>query len=586
MPIWENTKLYDRILQLLNQRERGYVKFNKARENIINLMRPDMGSDIDPDGDGSFFGEDIYDGVGSWAVGVMSRGFQGGLVSADADWLAHEAGDGVLDEVDEISIWLQEIDDHMTNVYQKSNFYRVLPMFTKDGISIGSPLMFVEETDIVAGVVTFLPQHYTTVFAFYDGNNKLEGVIIKDENWTVKKITDKFAPTEEEQKAKLPKMINNNIRDGKFYEEHTMYRAVFKGDNPVWDVEGFDKPGAEWVSVYFIEKTPDDQKNNPLSTEQYFTRPFVTWDYDKKPWESISRTPAFEAIHDVLSQQEMALDQATNRKLKNNPPRAVLEDHRNIVDFNPEGITPVAKGDWGNLPTAIDVVGDIRLSREEMEFNAERVKRWFLTDQFLKFTDLTNTLRQQPTATQIIKIAAELSVQVNPGIATFTTGFLADVDERMMDIEIRAGRGPFNPARMEDISQIIQSIADEFGAVTTISLTPVFTGPLARAQKVKQELDPILEGLGVAGTMFEVWPELKNAVREHGTLERVFKATGFPLQEFKSEDEYNEIVAAIREAEAAAIAQQQQIEMIKASKNLQGPVDETSIASQAQEALA
>jgi len=585
MPLWDNTKLYDRILQLLNQKERGYVKFNKARESIINLMRPDMSSDIDPDGDGSFFGEDIHDGVGFWAAGVMSKGLQGGLVSADADWLSHEAGSAVLDKIDELSIWLQEIDDHMTDVFRKSNFYRILPIFIKDGVTIGSPLMFIEETDVVKGEIAFLPQHYSTVFAFYDGNNKLEGVIIKDENWTVKKITDKFAPTEDEQQAKLPQTILDNIRSGDYYEEHTMYRAVFKGVNPVWDVEEFNKPDAEWISVYFIEKTTEDQKNNPLSTEPYFTRPFTTWDYDKKLWESCSRTPAFEAIYDVLSQQEMALDQATNRKLKNNPPRAVLGDHRNIVDFRPEGVTSVDKNDWNFTPKAIDVVGDIRLSREELEFNAENVKRWFNVKDFLKFTDMTNTLRQQPTATQIIKIAAELSAQVNPGIASLTTGFLADVDERVMDIEIRAMRGPFSLVRMEEISEVIQGVADELGVTTEISLTPVFIGPLARAQKVKQELDPILEGLGVAGSMFEVWPELKNAIREHGTLERILKATGFPLTELKPQEEYNEIIAAIREAEQAAVEQAQQIEMMKASKNLTGPVDETSVMAKAGEAL-
>jgi len=586
MPLWDNTKLYDRILQLLNQKERGYVKFNKARETIIDLMRPDLGSDIDPDGDGSFFGEDIYDGVGSWSVGVMAKGYQGGLVSADADWLSHEAGDNTLDELDEVSIWLQEIDDHMTDSFGRSNFYQVLPVFIKDGVSIGSPLMFIEETDVVEGEITFLPQHFSTVFAFYDGNNKLEGVIIKDENWTVKKITDKFAPTEEEQQAKLPQTILDNIKSGDYYEEHTMYRAVFKGKNPVWDVEGFKKPNAEWISVYFIEKTPEDQKNNPLDTEQYFTRPFVTWDYDKKPWESCSRTPAFDAVHDVHSQQEMALDQSTNRKLKNTPPMAVLEDHRNIVDFNPKGITPVAKEDWGNIPKTIEVVGDIKVSREEMEFNAEKVKRWFSVSQFLKFTDLTNTLRQQPTATQIIKIAAEISVQNNPGISSLTSGFLADVDERMMDIEIRAMRGPFRLERMEEIEQIVQGVADELGVPTEISLTPVFIGPLARAQKVKQELDPILEGLGVAATMFEVEPNLKESVRWHGVLERVFKATGFPLTEFKPEEEYDEIVAAIREAEAAQLQQAQQIELMKASKNIQGEVAESSVMNQVAGALA
>jgi len=70
--LWNNKSVFDRVIDLLGQRKRGYVKFNKARETIISLMRPDLSSDTEPDGDGSFFGEEIYDGIGSWAVGVMA----------------------------------------------------------------------------------------------------------------------------------------------------------------------------------------------------------------------------------------------------------------------------------------------------------------------------------------------------------------------------------------------------------------------------------------------------------------------------------------------------------------------------------
>ncbi len=579
MAIWDDTKLFDRILQLKSQREKGYVKFNSARDSIVELMRPDLGSDTTPDGDGTFFGQDIYDGVGPWSVGVMARGFQGGLVTADADWFEHDMADPILDEVDALSIWLQEADDHLTAVFRESNFYKVLPTFTKDGVSIGSPVMFIEETDVVKGEISFLPQHYKTVLLFYDKNNRPDGIIITDKTWTVKQISDQFAPSEIEQKEKLSVSINNQIENGHYYKEHTIIRAVFKGTNPVWDVDEFKKPDAEWVSVYFEEDTAEDRKNDPLSTEQYFSRPFVQWDYDKKPEESVSRTPAFDAVYDVLSQNEESLDLATNRKLKNNPARAVLADHRNIVDFNPEGITPVEKADWNFLPKAIDVVGDIRTTRENLEFGAEKVKRWFHTVDFIKFTDLTNTLKQQPSATQIIKIAAELATQVNPGIATYTD-FLSDVDDRILDIEIRAGRGPFAPERMQEISEIIRNI---LGEASEITVTPIFIGPLARAQKVKQELDPILEGLGVADSMMERQPDLIHAVRWHGTLERIFKATGFPLAEFVPEDEYNKIIAIVRQAEADALATQQRIELMKASKNLQGPVDESSVLATAAE---
>ncbi len=579
MPLWDNTPLFDRGLQLLKQRKKGYVKFNMARESIINLMRSDLGSDTDPDGDGSFFGEDIYDGVGEWAIGVMARGFQGGLASPDTDWVDHGMSDDNLLEVDDLTEWLQDVKNHETNVLKKSNFYQVLPGMTKDGISIGSPLMFIEETDIIKGEITFLPQFFKNVYIFYDGNNRQEGVIIEDDKWTVKKITDKFAPTKAEQ-AKLPKKIRDDIDGGRIYKEYTMFRFVFKEDNPVWDgIDEFNKPNAPWIDVYFLAKTDEEQKNTPLETGKHFSKPFAVLDIDKKEWESVSRTPAFSAIHDVMSQQEMGLDQATNRKLKNNPPRAVLDDHRNIIDFNPEGITPIAKEDWANLPKAIDVVGDIRLSREEMEFNAEKVKRWFRTDQFLKFTDLTNTLRQQPTATQIIKIAAELATQVSPEIAGYTA-FLADVDARVIDIERRAGRGPFNPERMAQIRELVLANTTD----DNVTLIPVFTGSLAKAQQIKQRLDPILEGLGITGEMTALWPTLSNAIDEHGTLEDALRVIGFPMKRFKSKDEYDEIITAIREAEAAAAQAQLQIETMKASKSIQGPVDDKSVLANVAEA--
>ena len=164
MPLWSNAKLYDRALQLHTQRKRGYVKFNTAREDIIRLMRPDLGADTDPDGDGSFFGDDIYDGVGSWAIGVMARGFQGGLASPDTDWIDHEFSDDSLAEVDELTEWLQDIKRHITNVYKSSNFYQILPQMTKDGLSIGSPLAFIEETDTLKGEITFKPQFFKNVF--------------------------------------------------------------------------------------------------------------------------------------------------------------------------------------------------------------------------------------------------------------------------------------------------------------------------------------------------------------------------------------------------------------------------------------
>lgn len=579
MALWDDKKLFDRILDRLTQREKGYVKFNKARDSIIDYFRPDLGADLDPDGDGAFFGENIYEGTAPWAVGVMASGFQGGLVSSDSDWLLHQMQQTELRDNDELDIWLQDVKVHISDVYNRSNFYKsVLPLFVRDGVSIGSPLMFIDE-DVLNKKIVFLPQHYTTVFIFYNKMNEPEGVIVKDETWTTKQIFDMFGPSEVEAKEKFSNKLFNDVNSGRHHTQHTIIRAVFKTNDPIWNVEGFKKPGKAWTSVYFEVKTEEERKNIPLRTESYFSQPFVVWDIDKKPWESASRTPAFDAIFDVIGHMEAHKQQKENWQLKNRPPRAVLPDHRNIIDFGPEGLNYIEKADWNQRPEMIDMIGDIRISKEELEASAERIKRWFHTDQFLKFTDLTRTLKQQPTATQIIKIAAELAVQTSPAIPTFTGGALTMIDSRVIDIEARAGRGPFAPDVMANIQDIVLNNVNE--PIEAISIVPVFVGPLARAQKVKQELDPILNGLGASEILFERFPDLPNAIREYGTLEDVLKATNYPLKNLKSEEEYDEIIKAInadrRQKEQQALA----LEMVKVAPNVSGPVDENSILANA-----
>jgi len=574
MAIWDNKKLFDRLMDLFHQREKGFNKFNKARDSIVDYFRPDLGDEVDANGDGAFFGENIYEGTAPWAADVMARGFQGNLVSPSTDWIQYAMLQTELKDNDQLDIWLQDVKEHMSDVYQRSNFYSVLPPFTLDGITIGSPVMFIDE-EVSSGVTKFMPQHYKTVFLFYDKFNQPDGVIVKDETWTVKQISDMFARTEEEQKLKLTISTNNAIREKKFYLERTVYRAAFRGNNQVWDVPGFQKPDAEWISVYFEEKPEEERKNDPLRTEQYFSRPFVTWDFNKKPWESASRTPAFSAIYDVLSQQQVAKNQLENIELKNRPPRAVLEDHRNVIDFGPEGLTYVDRKDWEFLPKMIDAVGDIRLSKEQLETGEKAIKRWFFTDQFLKFTDLTNTLRQQPSVDQNHRIAAELAVQLNPAIGSYTGEFLRSVDNRVVDIEARAGRGPFAPDIMANITDIVLSNSKE--EVASIGVVPVFIGPLAREQRTQQELDPILTAMSVLQPVFELYPDLKNAIREYGTLEDIIKAVNFPLKNLVPEEEYNTIIKGLNELRAQQQQQQLALEMAKASPSVSGPVDETSV---------
>jgi hypothetical protein len=254
---------------------------------------------------------------------------------------------------------------------------------------------------------------------------------------------------------------------------------------------------------------------------------------------------------------------------------SVLEEHATFADFAPEGIMPVAREDWNYTPKMMDVVGDIRLTDEQLRRGESAIKRWFHVDSFIKFTDLTTTLRQQPSVDQNRRIAAELAVQLSPAIATYTEGLLTAIDARVLDIESRAGRGPFEPDIMAEISEIVLSASRT--DVASIDVMPVFIGPLAREQRTQAELDPILNGLAVLTPLLETYPELKNAIKEYETLEDICKAIGFPLKNLHRQEEYNEIVAAIQQAQAQVQQQAMALEAAKTAPGLGKPVDDTSI---------
>ena len=165
---------------------------------------------------------------------------------------------------------------------------------------------------------------------------------------------------------------------------------------------------------------------------------------------------------------------------------------------------------------------------------------------------------------------------MSPQIGSYTGELLKSIDDRAVDIESRAGRGPFDPDTLANIEDIIRSNTKDEN-VASINITPVFIGPLAREQRTQQELDPILTALSVLQPVFEVYPDLKNAIREYGTLEDILKAVNFPLKNLVPEEEYDEI---IKQLNAVRAQQQQQtlaIEMAKASPSVSGPVDETSV---------
>jgi hypothetical protein len=577
---WKLKTLYERIIDRWTELEADYTKVNLNRETITAYFRSD--ETIETDDKGNLVGQDIYNGAGPWYSRMMATGFQGSLVSKNIAWIRYQMREHELQGIDILDGWVQDIKDYMTDVYQRSNFYDVQPQFTHDGLTTASPLMFGEES-IIKRKTLWKPQHFKNVRLYYDADNEIEGVIVRDKTWTAKQIFDTFVKRDDEngtrRKKLLTREVNNALEAGKLNNEFVVYRAVFKASDPIWD-GGWQKPTNKrwtWLSVYFLEITQvdNDKRNTPLNDNVgYFSQPFVTWAYDKKPWERSSRSPAFYAIWDCISLQQLDKNWLENVQLKNRPPRFALNSMKGRLSLSPEGEMLVSNEEYDRPPKALDLVGDVDITKEVIEIKDSALRRWFLVDFFQMFTDLVRTQKQPVTATQIWQMAGEKATLLSPAIETHSR-YLESCDERMLSIEANAGRGPFNRQTMENITDVV--LSNVRSPIKSIGVVPVFIGALAQAQKVSQALKPIQATLEAVAPMFEFWPDARLIFREWDTANDIAEAFDFPQKNIVPKEEYEKILAALNEKRAKDEQLAKALEIAKATKDVSGPVDPNSI---------
>jgi hypothetical protein len=571
---WQKKSLQERIIDRWTEKDSLFETVNKNRKAIVRYFRSD--EVVETDDRGNLVGKNIYNGSGSWYSRMMATGFQGSMVSKNIPWLRYMLKQLELKGIDELDIWLQEVKEYMSQVYQESNFYDIQPQFTHDGLTVGSPVIFGEE-DLLTGKTMWMPLHYTKARLYYDKYNIAEGVIVRDD-WTVKKIVDKFCkndPNGTKRKAKLSVPVNNAYDAGMMDERFFVYRATFKTDDVIWDGEdgnSLKRPANKaykWYSVYFLELSDaiEIKKNNTPLNENIgdFTQPFAHWDFDKKPWEPASRTPAWYAIWDCMSLQQMDKNWLEDMQRMNRYPVVALNSMKNRLELNPEGEMFVNDAEYDRPPKPLDKLGNITLSQDMIQIKVEALKRWFYIDKFQMFTDLAASNKAPVATLHLWQLAGEKATLLSPAIETHTK-YLETTDERVMDNEVQAGRGPFDLRTMENITDIVMSNIKR--PIDKISVKPVFIGRLAQAQKTEQTMDPIQSTLDIMIPMMKEIPELKHKYRWYDIASDIEEAHDFPQKNVRPEDEYDERVAADAEATAQQLRLENTVELMKAGKGL------------------
>ena len=580
MKEWTDKNLFDRIKSLWTELDEPYKRLSDARETICERFRPDLDIEIGSSYDSRLLGHDIYDSTGVYALNTMVVAFQSLQYSKSLDWQNYKMRQTLLQDIDELDIFCGEIKDHLSQVYQRGNFYETQRPYGKNALSIGSPCSFAEE-DIKTGEIMWIPLHYKTFRLYYDRYNRVSGVIVKDK-WSVKNVYDKFCKgrTAEIRQAKAKKIFSSilvrQIEAGQWEEKVTIYRAVFKKSHPLFYGKNFGLQ-YEWWGCYFEDDPDSDKKDKPLESEGYFSKPFVVWDYEKNPWETASRTPAFNCLYDDVTLSQIMFNYVTNTQLKARPPKAVLAENKGKGSLNPGDNYYLERSQWEYKPEKMDVTGDLRWEKDQLEMFRDNVNRHYHVKLFNLITEIAFSQSNYMPIMQILEIKGEKINQISP-ILESNENYLRQVSERVMDIEIRAGRGPFRRENLEYIAALVRWNCERLNIEFDGEIIPEFSGELQQQQQTERKLRPIRMMLALSKEFMEsidpVLPPM--VIRSYDTFVDGLQAVGFDMKDVNTKEQYEESRAQYDQAQADQLQFENMVEAAKATKGAK-PVESREV---------
>ncbi|TET95776.1 MAG: hypothetical protein E3J26_02255 [Candidatus Zixiibacteriota bacterium] len=546
MTEYANLNYYKRVMarhsELVDERR----IWDAQRQVIVEYYRPDITiySSKDSAKDGSFLHEAIVEGTGNWAAGVMARGFHSALVGPSINWRESHMEETKWDGDDQINAFLERFDNYLIKqVYAQSNFYEVIGNDVLDGITVGSPVVLIEE-NVAKGVIEFKLPHYQENYLKRDWFGR---DILYHRQFELSALTamQKFG------KENLPQDVQRQLERGEHFAKSKYLQVIYSKGDPIFDDLPKETPtfsdeaqktrlnyhpvvNRAWVSHHFAMGVTDVRLQGHLPERNYGynynNQPFAAWHYFRNPGETYARTPAWSAIYDEKSGQAAwttmfeAAEQAARpamiglkqmkRRTRTGPGKWTWAQDE--AEYN---MPPKAVHEGINYPHAMDFVDRIDDKR----------KRHFNVDLFRLIDEYSREHDQPPTAYQISQMIAEKNAQVGPAIVSFDRGLLKPVDDLVIEIEDRSGR-LFSQTDPPDIIW-----------ETNLRTVPKFTGPLAKAQNTAIIMKETIEPLAVLQPLFDMFPDAKYKIDEGDLVEHFLEQIGFRQQSIVAKEVYDDI---------------------------------------------
>lgn len=496
--------------------------FEPMVDNIITYVNHSRRKIVDKEAKkGQKTGIEVYDGSAISAANILTDGIVGYLCSKNLRWFQYtipsqyNVNGKPLDSFPEVRRWLQDCEDGVYMAFQQSNFYDKATEFVRDGCTIGTSTINIEE-DVGRGRIVFTVPHFRET---YIAENQFGQV---DTNYRVYKMTlaqlvDKFGM--DRMKA-IDNNFENAYKDNPYGEReiiHAVYpRKVFdpNADN------GRNKP----VVSLWVNRSPAAV----IEENGYNYMPSVTWRWRKNNDEWYGRSPAWDAYIDIiLANQKGRTNLVASHKMAD-PPMVATEDMRGLINTGPSAFTYLRAGELeANMPRPLVQNIQLPYAIDSQQDTRKIISDHFMTDYFLALTRAALETKTELTATQVVEIMGEKAVILGTRVGMFESEGLDPIHDRVFDIEMRAGRIPPAPPILQEY----------MGAKVEVK----YLGPLAQAQLRSSKSRSISAGIQQIAALANINPVALDVIDMDEAARESWTASGGPMTCLRSPKQIEDI---------------------------------------------
>jgi hypothetical protein len=447
----------------------------------------------------------------------LADGMQGWVMPPTGGWFHIRMQNRDLQDESGVADWLEAVEAILDAELQRSPFYQAVAEYFLDAMSMGTAVMLIED-DVAKHRVLFSARHLKECYIAEDRAGDVD-TLYREYKMTNRAALqawgDKLDPTRVGLAHTMP------------FGTFTVIHAVFPRDDR--DYNKMDQLNQPWESRYIDKDLAKD-----IDIGGYKTFPYCVWRYMKNSGEVYGRSPAIDAMPNIMRLQHIGRDMLEASQKGVRPPMNIPSSMKGQERLGPAGFNYF--DDPNKVISPINLAQNYAIGDEQVARIQAAVKRHFRTINFLLLEQLAD--RANITAREIIERRGENTVMLGVICAGLYNSTLLPTLTRTYDIADRNGLIPEAPPAL-------------YGGG---KLKVVFSGPLAMAANRFHQSQGITAGFQIMLPTAQVFPRSLDNVDEDEMMRIGLDMAGFPQKAIREVDARD----AKREAEAKAQAAQVQ----------------------------